>query len=409
MSQKLPALRSALDFLPSPDRARPGVILRDPYRYTETMLLLPPAWVHGLRFLDGEHTVLDLQEHFTRMTGRLAMSADILEFVGLLRAQGFLDTEEFQRLKEQRESDFRTAPQREAIHAGTAYPGEAKQLSLAFDDYFRSASGAANGVPPRPVGLAAPHVSPEGGSNCYADAYAGLAAHPALAERTFVILGTSHYGRPETFGLTRKPFATPLGTLPVDTELVDWLEARAGGSVLVEDYCHSIEHSIEFQCVFLQHVLGPQLKILPILCGPFSESLIAGRAPESNERVARFFGALGEMSDRYGPRLFWVLGIDLAHIGQRYGDPFEALANRGVMVAVAEQDRRRIDFACAGDREGFFNLVKRNGDELKWCGYSPLYTFLAAVPSARGRLRRYEQWNIDPQSVVSFAALDFSL
>jgi hypothetical protein len=25
----------------------------------------------------------------------------------------------------------------------------------------------------------------------------------------------------------------------------------------------------------------------------------------------------------------------------------------------------------------------------------------------RGRLLRYEQWNIDPQSVVSFASLEF--
>jgi hypothetical protein len=29
------------------------------------------------------------------------------------------------------------------------------------------------------------------------------------------------------------------------------------------------------------------------------------------------------------------------------------------------------------------------------------------VPAARGRLLRYEQWNIDPESVVSFAAMEF--
>jgi hypothetical protein len=29
------------------------------------------------------------------------------------------------------------------------------------------------------------------------------------------------------------------------------------------------------------------------------------------------------------------------------------------------------------------------------------------VPQARGRLIRYDQWNIDEQSVVSFAALAF--
>jgi MEMO1 family protein len=42
------------------------------------------------------------------------------------------------------------------------------------------------------------------------------------------------------------------------------------------------------------------------------------------------------------------------------------------------------------------------------CGSAPLYTFLKAVPGARGKLLRYEQWNIDEQSVVSFAGMSFS-
>jgi hypothetical protein len=45
---------------------------------------------------------------------------------------------------------------------------------------------------------------------------------------------------------------------------------------------------------------------------------------------------------------------------------------------------------------------------LKWCGSAPLYTFLKAVPHARGELLRYEQWNIDEQSVVSFAGIAFA-
>jgi hypothetical protein len=113
------------------------------------------------------------------------------------------------------------------------------------------------------------------------------------------------------------------------------------------------------------------------------------------------------MAEQHASQLFWVLGIDLAHLGRRYGDPFEAVADQGPMAVVGEQDQRRLELACAGDAPGFFDLVKTNGDELKWCGYSPLYTFLKAVPRARGRVLRYEQWNIDPQSVVSFAGLEF--
>src|SRR5664280_848183 len=57
------------------------------------------------------------------------------------------------------------------------------------------------------------------------------------------------------------------------------------------------------------------------------------------------------------------------------------------------------------DARGFWDLVRENRDDLKWCGSSPIYTFMRAVPQARGTLRRYEQWNIDEQSVVTFAGI----
>jgi len=97
----------------------------------------------------------------------------------------------------------------------------------------------------------------------------------------------------------------------------------------------------------------------------------------------------------------------LAHIGRRYGDETIARAERGVMLEVKEQDKERLDLVCEGNSEEFFELVRPEQDRLKWCGFSPLYTFLSAVPGARGKVIRYDQWNIDEQSVVSFAAMEF--
>jgi hypothetical protein len=395
-----------LDILPSPETHRPGLLIRDPLHYTDTVLYVPPAWALALRCLDGEHTELDVQEILTRAKGTLVFSDEVREFVGVLRQQGFLETEEFERLREQRHKEFREEQERRAAHAGTAYPATPAEIRSAFEGYFRGID-AADGLSDNVLGVAAPHVSPEGGRNCYAVTYRGLAAFPALAQRTFMVLGTSHWGAPEKFGLTRKPFVTPLGTLRVNTELVDWLEQHGGRAVNREDYCHAIEHSIEFQCVFLQHALGPELKIVPILCGPLAESLPASGAAENDQDIECFLGALGEFAEQHRDQLFWVLGVDLAHLGRRYGDPFTAVANQGQMVEVAEQDRRRLELVCAGDSRGFLELVKAGRDELNWCGYSTLYAFLKAVGKVRGRLLRYEQWNIDPQSVVSFASLEF--
>jgi len=60
-----------------------------------------------------------------------------------------------------------------------------------------------------------------------------------------------------------------------------------------------------------------------------------------------------------------------------------------------------------GDAAGFWDLIRQRGDDLKWCGASPLYTFLRTAPGAKGELLRYQQWNIDDDSVVSFAGLAF--
>lgn len=409
MQKPLPRLRSDLDVMPSPSPEHPGLLLRDVYRYTEAMLVIPPALVPALAYFDGEKTQPDLQSFLTQRVGQ-AVASDVIEYlVETLRGEGFLETEEYFRMRERRQEEFRGLPERPAAHAGSAYPAQPEALREEFAAYFRSAPALPD--PPGVIGIAAPHVSPMGGWRSYASAYAQLPPAPdgaAPHEMTYVLLGTSHYGQPEKFGLTRKPFATPLGSLPVDTALVDWIEKRSGDAVLMEDYCHSIEHSIEFQCVFLQHVLGANPRVLPILCGSFLESLLTGKAPESNDGLMRFFDTLGELAEREGSRLFWILGVDLAHIGRRYGDGFAARAEAGRMTGIRERDLERLGHYCRGDANAFFDLVKPDHDRLRWCGYSALYTFLKAVPAARGDLLHYEQWNIDEQSVVSFAALQFT-
>ncbi|MBI4463917.1 MAG: AmmeMemoRadiSam system protein B [Acidobacteria bacterium] len=403
MAKPLPRLRNDLDVMPSPAPEQPGLLLRDPYHYSAAMLIIPPVLIPALSFLDGEKTYLDLQTFLARHVGQLVSSDVVENFVRTLDVEGFLETGEFYRLQEACHEEFRNSAERKAVHAGAAYSAQPAELRTQLAEYMDSATGQPD--PPGVFGIAAPHVSPVGGWKCYASAYARPAPPPA--ERTFVVLGTSHYGQPEKFGLTRKPFVTPLGTLEADTSLVDWLAERAGEAVLMEDYCHAIEHSIEFQCIFLQHALGPRCRILPILCGPFLESLLTGEAPESDAGVKRFFEALGELAEREGSRLFWILGIDLTHIGKRYGDPFSVQAENGRMAEVRKKDLERLGRVCAGDGPGFLELVRPQGDELRWCGYSALYTFLKAVPGARANILNYEQWNIDEESVVSFAALEF--
>lgn len=396
----LPRLRLNLDFMPSPVIDRPGLLIRDSFRYSDATLIIPPFLVYGLEFFDGTRSEIELQTELTRLAGGTEIGNVAPLLVGALSEAGFLEDETYARLKEARHLAFAECPVRKAAFAGSAYPGEVESLRNVMQRYLIGAGPTQKGL----LGIAAPHVSPQGGGETYRAAYQSLT--PDLQDRTFVVLGTSHYGQPDKFGLTRKPFETPFGRTRIDNALASELERQP--AVLMEDYCHAVEHSIEFQVLFLQAIYGPEVRILPVLCGSFGRSVQSGGLPEDDDSIRRFLGTLGEIAEREKERLFWVLGVDMAHMGERYGDSFAAHADRDEMTVVRERDTLRIERISAGDARGFWDLVQTNPDELKWCGSSPFYTFMKAVPQARGTLHRYEQWNIDERSVVSFSGISFA-
>ena len=397
MAACLPRLRGDLDFMPSPVEDTPGLLIRDSFRYSDAILVIPPPLVPCVGLFDGVHTELDLRAALVQVTGQLDVSDIQNQIAGSLSRAGFLEDEAGAEMKAQRRAEFAAAAVREPSHAGAAYPEDPAELRATVDQWLGPAVEPAAGL----LAIAAPHVSPEGGYDSYRSAYRLLG--PAYKDRTFVILGTSHYGEPDRFGLTRKPWVTPFGETRPHPGLIDELERLAPGAVLMEDYCHAVEHSIEFQVMFLQSIYGPDISILPVLCGAHTRDI-----PEEEDNVRRFLGTLGDIAAREKSRLLWVLGVDMAHMGQRYGDPFEALAHQNEMLAVGGDDRDRMDRMAAGDAQGFWERIGGSRDALKWCGSSPIYTFLKVCPEARGTLHHYEQWNIDPASVVTFAGMSFT-
>src|SRR5205085_4887444 len=212
------------------------------------MLLIPPPLLPCLACFDGEQTELDLRSNLVRATGEIQVGELEKHLLETLSAAGFLEDEAFGEIRGRRTREFAESPRREASHAGSAYPDQADEAHTQLSAYMTAKPVyAENSL----LGIAAPHVSPFGGADSYRDAYAALT--PQYRDRTFVVLGTSHYGEPECFGLTRKPYVTPFGAANTDTDLVDRLAQEAPEAVHMEDYCHAVEHSIEFQVLFLQH------------------------------------------------------------------------------------------------------------------------------------------------------------
>jgi len=408
MSDAAPRLR-AVEAFPVEHEGRKCVALRDPAGYTAAIVLLHGALLDIVSLFDGEHTVADIQAAAMRRHGELIERRQIEEIAEALDQHGFLDSPGFAERRAAVDERFLTSPTRPATHAGTAYATDAGELRAMIDAFFVLPQGPGpidgHGITrPEVRAVIAPHIDFHRGGPAYAWAYRDLAERSEAD--LFVIFGTCHTGMAHPFALTRKDYASPFGDVPVDRDFVQALSARARQDCFGSELAHRVEHSIEFQAVFLRYLYADRRKIqiVPILTSFAHEAMLRGRRPDDDPRVPRFLEAVAETIAASGRRVVLVAGADLAHVGPRFGDPEPVSAPE--LTRIEREDRAMLEPVAAGDAQAFFESVARDGDRRRICGYSPIYALLRTIGGATGGVKRYGQWP-DPNGVVSFASMVF--
>ena len=157
---------------------------------------------------------------------------------------------------------------RPAAVAGSFYPRDPAELSATVAGLL-----GRNNAPARPPkALIVPHAGYVYSGSVAAQAYASLGC-AARALRRVLLLGPSH--RKWLRGLavpTVQAFATPLGTVRIDTVAVSKLCALP--AVVRSDAAHALEHSLEVQLPFLQ-CLAPDAEIVPVVAGDSSPAEVA--------------------------------------------------------------------------------------------------------------------------------------
>src|SRR5438067_4856824 len=141
VSAALPRLRFNLDFMPSPDPARPGLFIRDPYHYSDATLLVPPILVQALQCFDGTQSTLDLRSELVRLTGEIQVGPIEKNLFDSLSEAGFLENDTYRELKARREAEFAAEPTREAAFAGSAYPADISNLTALLTSRLGSPLG----------------------------------------------------------------------------------------------------------------------------------------------------------------------------------------------------------------------------------------------------------------------------
>jgi AmmeMemoRadiSam system protein B len=403
-----PKLRSVETF-PVEVQGERFVGLRDPMHLTDKVLFLPPPTLFIISHFDGRHSLRDIQAAFMRKFGELIFLEKIQEIARQLDSQLFLDTERFHEYETGLRQEFLVASVRQAVHAGVSYPKEPEALRLFLEAHFEAASregsqtAKAPGNPPK--GVIAPHIDLHRGGVCYGWAYEQI---KGVDFDLFVILGTAHAPTRNFFAVTAKDFETPLGLVRTDRSLVYELEHRYGRSIFEDEFAHKVEHSLEFQVVYLKYLFEGRLefKILPILCGSFHEMLMAGISPHSVEKFQGFVQVLRELLKDSGQRICIIAGADLSHVGLRFGDP--VVPDTSELQCLEQEDLGKIKEIANLNREGFWKTIQEDNDRRRVCGFPCIYTMLNLLQADTGKLLRYGQMNdSNTGSAVSYASMVF--
>ena len=172
----LSRLRTNLDIMLSPVTDRPGLLIRDRFRYSDATLIIPPLLIPGLLLFDGMRTDLDLQAELTRSVGSPEIGNAAEHLIEALSQAGFLEDETYARLKQARLLAFTESPVRAGGSCGVRISkGNRAAARRDAAAIWRERLRPRQGV----MGIAAPHISPQGGWQSYRAAYQGTNAGSA--------------------------------------------------------------------------------------------------------------------------------------------------------------------------------------------------------------------------------------
>lgn len=267
--------------------------------------------------------------------------------------------------------------------AGQFYAADAAELAHQVEECFTDRRGP-GALPTRhrrsertTVAAIVPHAGYPYSGAIAAHAYARIAAE--RPPDSVLVLGVDHQGRSRGASLSARPWQTPLGSTPIDGEL---LRALHRPPLAVDEPAHSLEHSIEVQLPFLEYVLPkPRFVPLELSFGSFDSLL----------RVAEVVRSAIEGRD-----VLLIASTDFSHY---------------VPAATAERlDRLAIEAILARDARRLYDTVVQH--DISMCGIAPTTVLLAALA---GRPLRAEllRWGHSGEvarmpDVVGYAALVLS-
>jgi len=242
---------------------------------------------------------------------------------------------------------------RKSQFAGQFYPGTKTELTSQLNEFFDSAKTLTtnSGQNKIPQALIVPHAGYVFSGQVAATAYHQIPGN-AIYKRVFV-LASSHRYSFNGAAVYCGNYNTPLGEIKVDTQLST--DLLASSELFFEhNDAHENEHSLEVQLPFLQHKLGDNFLLVPIILGTHE--------PETCKKIA------AKLKPWFSAENLFVISTDFSHYPEY-------------------DDASKVDYltatAICSNQPGKLQSVLKNNKKLKinnlatsLCGWTSVLTLL---------------------------------
>lgn len=399
---RYPKLRSPIDIRVEKIEGQDVLLLNCPLGISPAPLLLVAAVGPIISCFEGRLSLEEITSQFSRYGVKQEL---VRELAALLDKHLFLSNPNFFTAEQNHKDQFRLSTVRSPALAGSGYPALPADLTTEIDGYLSlPCESKFDSIAPM-IGLVSPHIDYRRGGSAYGATYNRLRSQ---AHDLYIVIGTAHQYSPRKFHLTRKDFPTPLGNIQTDSGFVDNLAMRYGlERSFADEILHRREHSLELQLPFLHRLkhgsngngaTGPRLA--PILVGSFHHMLNSGKFPEAFEEYDAFADALASgIKERMaaGERVCIIAGVDMAHVGQSFGDRDKLTPE--FLETVRARDAIYLDSIKEQAKHKMFKHIAEDEDARRICGFPTMYTVLDVLDRLK---MRYSTQLFDYRQAVDY-------
>ena len=415
LEQPIPALRPDLEVIPVEFDGDSYLYFHDMLGYAPSNFAIKRDSSTLLSLLDGSRSVNDILD-LVQANGNARVSdeqaRELLRQIQFLDEKCLLASERYRNYAEQTETAFEGSEVREPRLAGESYPADPEEIRARFSEAYNKhvtgvegESGASGNI----KAIFAPHIDLRVSMKTYMQAFASL-GQMKKPDRV-ILLGTSHYAglypgyyEQTPFIVSEKNFNTPWGAFRPDQEIIEELKRhKEEAGVSFYDRAHRIEHSLEIHLLFLGYFLGTGIPVTPILVNSLEEVLYKsdGFQGAQTQKLGR---VIKDKLGSFENTLFLISG-DLSHVGKKFGDEQPA---RSMFEEVHQFDHELLERAKEGSASGLLEVMRKNMDAYRICGFAPLYSYFQIDPDREGSVTSYETWDeAERESGVTFGSITF--